>query len=152
MKFSFPKFQKEHSRKLYEEEFTVRGLPYCKSGLDKLKISNPDYRASSKKNIESGLTMKKIYQYSYVDRPVKLVPEPRNKADKNAIMVLIAGEKVGYVPAELCSHFHHVLKKGDIKYITAHCRGGNYKVVSANGDAVKLDEDLSIIIRIGYAE
>ena len=152
MKFSFPKFQKEHSRKLYEEKFTARGLPYCRSGLDKLKISNPEYRASAKKNIEDGLIMEKIYQYSYVDRPVKLVPEPRNKADKNAIMVMIAGEKVGYVPAELCAHFHHILRKGDIKYITAHYRGGTYKVVSANGDAVKLNEDLNITIKIGYAE
>ena len=139
-------------RTLKKEDFNVAGVHYYENNIKKLACSNKDYRASAKTNISDGLVMKRIYQYDYINKPVKLVPEPKNPHDKNAIMVMIAGEKVGYISAEECAHVHYILNKCDIKFISSHITGGKYKVVSLDGDAEIIENHISITVRIGYAD
>jgi len=47
---------------------------------------------------------------------VDLVPEPTNKNEKNACMVVVGGKHIGYLDADLAEDFARRKKKSDIKY------------------------------------
>ena len=137
--------------KLVKEDFTVVGVQYHKDSLKKLSTANPDWRKGGKTLASEGKVMEKIYHYSYLNKPVKIVPDANGIYDKNALMVLIAGEHVGYIPDDDTTHVKVILSQTSIKYITSSIRGGEYKVVSENGDAVKTEDRVRISVRIAYA-
>lgn len=133
------------NRTLKTESFCVVGVCYYFDNLKKISCLNPDY----KRKPQSGETGK-IFHYQYINKPVKLISEPNNQHDKNAIMVIIAGELVGYVPADQCVHIRGVLTSREVKYLSAFISGGEYKFLN-NGKIVFKDEDpISIKIKIGY--
>ena len=136
---------------LHKEDFPVVGIVYHEKAVKRLQVAREDYRASAKKNVEDGLAGQKIFRYDYVNKPVDLIPEPDNTRDRNAVMVRIAGEHVGYISTEDNVHVLEILRFGSVKYITARITGGEYKVVSENGDAVKLDGGVRINVRIAYS-
>lgn len=136
---------------LYKEDFYVAGVYYHMSSVKKLATADPYWRTSAKKIVEDGKAGQKIFHYSYVNKPVKLMPEPNNAEDKNAVIVQIAGEKVGYISRDDNVHVLEILKKGRIKYITASVRGGECKVVSLDGTSIKQDESVFISVRIAYS-
>lgn len=135
-----------------EEVFCVVGVIYHLPNVNKLACANSDWRKNGKTLLANGLCGKKIFRYSYINKPVKLIPEPKNPHDKYAVMVQIAGEKVGYISQEDNRHVLEILNKRQVKFISSFISGGPYKVVSENGDAVKLEKDISIRIKIGYRE
>lgn len=94
--------------------------------------------------------MQCVYKYQYINKPVKLVPEPSNKEDRNAVMVQIAGEKVGYISRYDNRHVKDILSHRTIIFISAFICGGPYKVISENGDIQKLEKSVSIRLRIRY--
>lgn len=140
----------QEERKYQEEIFYVVGTNYCKKGIRQLACANPDYRKSGKTLASQGKHMKNIFQYSYINKPVKLIPEPKNPHDKNAIMVQIAGEKVGYISRDENLHVKDILDKHDVKFISSFISGGNYKVVSESGDVEKFEKNFFINVKIGY--
>ncbi len=140
----------EPERTLIKEQVNIAGTSYYLSNINKLSVSNKDYRSKPATIISNGDAGKKIYRYTYVNKPVKLEPEPTNPHDKNAIKILIAGELVGYVAASDCRHIKDVLENHDVKYISAFIGGGDYKVVSLNGDVVKWSEHIHVSVRIAY--
>lgn len=149
--FQEPNNTPSASRELVKEDYEVAGVGYYLDNIGKLACINKNYRYGPKRLIESGLVQQKIFQYTYVNKPVKLIPEPINKHDRNAIMVLIAGEKVGYISREENMKVHRILNYGDIKYISSSISGGKYKVISPNGDVIKSEYSIRINIRIAYA-
>lgn len=48
---------------------------------------------------------------------ITLVPEPENKFDSDAIMVMNSNWHIGYVPAEETFEIHQIIKKEHIAYI-----------------------------------
>lgn len=136
---------------LHKEDFYVVGVNYCTENIMKLSTAEPDWKTSAKKIVEDGKAGQKIFRYSFVNKPVKLIPEPGNANDKNAVIVQIAGEKVGYISRDDNVHVLEILQKGSIKYITASIRGGEYKVVSLDGTSIKQDEGIHINVRIAYS-
>lgn len=134
-----------------EEIFFVVGTEYCEEAINRLATGNPNWRKGAKGLAELDLCGKKVYRYNYIHKPVKLIPEPKNKHDKNAVIVQIAGEKVGYISRDDNRHVKNILEKKRVKFISAFISGGEYKVVSTNGDTVKMDSRISIKIKIGYA-
>lgn len=137
-------------RTLKTEEFTVVGLSYYEENIMKLATSNKEYKNKAKTIIENGNTGKKIFQYNFINKPVKLIPEPKNPHDKNAVQVIIAGELVGYIPKEDNKHIKDILSKHEIKYISSFISGGKYKIVSLNEDIYKDEYNIRINIKIGY--
>lgn len=91
----------------------------------------------------------KIYRYNYINKPIKLVYEPENENDPNAIMILIAGEKVGYVFADETARIKDILENHEVKYISAFVHGGEYKVVNESKTA-KLSENVGVKWTIAY--
>jgi len=145
------KSPQEQGSSYAEETFQVVGVNYYEDNLKLLATANPNWRKGAKGLSELGLCGRKVYHYNYTNKPVKLLPEPTNKHDKNAIIVQIAGEKVGYINRDENRHVKNILENKRVKFISAFISGGEYKVVSANGDTVKMDSRISIKVKIGYA-
>lgn len=137
-------------RTLKTEEYIVAGTNYYEGNIKKLATSNNEYKSKAKTIIENGNAEKKIFQYDFINKPVKLIPEPKNKHDKNAVQVVIAGELVGYISKEENVHVKNILSKHEIKYISAFISGGKYKIVSLNEDILKGEYNIKIQIKIGY--
>lgn len=138
------------NREYKEELFTVAGTDYYLKNIQKLACKNKDYGKKTKTLCDEGKAMCKIYKYNFTHKPVKLIPEPKNPHDKNAIVVQIAGEKVGHIYAEDNIHVNKILKKHDVKFISGFVGGGEYKVVSLSGDVEKLSERIYARVKIGY--
>lgn len=132
------------TRTFSKESFPVVGINYYTENLNKSRTANPEYR---KRNLPMA---KRIYRYTYVDRPVKLIFEPQNPNDRNAIKVLIAGEHVGYIGRNENLHVGDILKHHEIKYIYASFKGGEYKMLVEDNEIIKAETSLKIDLHLGY--
>ena len=133
-----------------EEVFYVAGTDYCLAAIQKLACCNPDWKKSAKIIVDESKSMQRIFRYNYIHKPVKLIPEPKNPHDKNAVIVQIAGEKVGYIPADQAQHVQKILRSRDIKFISGFISGGPYKVISENGNVEKGENDITVKVKMGY--
>lgn len=138
------------SRTLKKEDFEVAGVYYCKKNIELLATVNPDWRKKSKSLVSESMPKRRIYKSTYINKPVKLIPEPTNKHDKNAIIVQIAGEKVSYISTEDNVHVGKILSNHDVKFISSSIKGGEFKVVTTDGIVDRGDYGININIRIGY--
>lgn len=137
-------------RTLKEETFDIAGVSYYLDNLQKLACANPDYRKRGKTLAEEGQAGKRIYRYNYVYKPVKLILEDKNPHDRYAVMVQIAGEKVGYISQDENRHVREILSKHEVKFISARISGGEYKVIAENGDTEKDSKRNYITVKIAY--
>ena len=137
-------------RTLKEETFDIAGVSYYLDNLQKLACANPDYRKRGKTLAEEGQAGKRIYRYNYVYKPVKLILEDKNPYDRYAVMVQIAGEKVGYISQDQKRHVREILSKHEVKFISARISGGEYKVIAENGDTEKDSKRNYITVKIAY--
>ena len=138
------------TRELKTEVFLVRGASYYRNNIGKLACSNPDWKCTAAQVLSAGKVDKRIYRYNYINKPVKLIEEPSNKHDKNAVAVLIAGEVVGYIGRDENIHVKSILKLGEIKYISSFISGGQYKVISKDKEIERFEEEISIKVKIAY--
>lgn len=136
---------KEPQEQITLKTFRVAGVSYHTKDVMKLSRLAPEWKMTDKEIAEK-YPGQKIYKYTFINSPVRLVPEPKNKADKNAVMVMIKNCLVGYVPKEQALEVKKLLIQ-NIK-ISAEIVGGEYKIVSLNGDAVTITDHVSIKITI----
>lgn len=137
-------------RTLKEEKFEIVGVAYYLDNIQKLACSNSNYRKKGKTLAAEEPAGKRIYRYNYVYKPVKLILEDRNPNDRYAVMVQIAGEKVGYISREENRHVREILSRHEIKYISAFISGGDYKEILENGDIEKNTKKIYITVKIAY--
>lgn len=140
----------KQNRSLKVETFRVAGSHYYTDSISKLATANPTWRSSAKHLIAEGKVNKKVFRYNYINKPVKLIPEPDNAHDGNAVMIQIAGEKVGYISREENVHVKELLEKHEIKYVSSFIGGGEYKYANESGDLVHDELAITIDIKIGY--
>ena len=90
---------------------------------------------------------KKLYQYSWMsDVPIELIHEKHNEFDNQAIIVVLNGYDVGYIPRPTNrEHFNQLLK---LKNVTATVRGGDSKFKDQYGDIVKINDDPVVEIEV----
>lgn len=141
----------EPKRSLVKEDFYVVGTPYYQEGIKLLACVTPEWKMTGKQALASDMLGKKIFHYTYINKPVKLIPEPDNPEDKNAIAVQIAGEKVGHISRQDNVHVAQILNHRSVKYISASVSGGEYKIVAADGRFTRADGGVRISIRIAYS-
>jgi hypothetical protein len=67
-----------------------------------------------------------------------LAAEPDNRFNLTAVVVLVNGEKVGYLPADLSHRYHEVVKTG-----RCECPGRRAPITTAESTGVELLLDLS---------
>ena len=136
---------------LHKEEYKVIGCSYHKDSFARLQTANPDYRMSRKKLVESGLADTRIFHYTYANKPVDLQLDTTDQFGKDRVMVLIAGQLVGYLTEEDDDHVLEVLQHASVKYITAKVTGGEYRIVCADGKKKKNSDPNDVRLRIGYS-
>lgn len=107
----------------------VTGINYYMDNIMSLASENPDYDMTKKEIIEEDMIDERIWKYDFDDVNVKLVPEPDNPHDPNAIMVLVGGKQVGYIKAGSCSKVLKLISSGKIRGIDCTIGGGPYKIV-----------------------
>lgn len=142
--------KKSKPRVLTEEDFRAAGVTYHEKNIEKLACSNPDWKSSTTQIIEAGKSEQRIYRYNYINKPVKLIPEPNNEHDENAVAVLIAGELVGYISRGDNLHVKDILDNREIISISGFIGGGEYKIISDDGSISKFEDRHSVNIRIKY--
>lgn len=138
------------TRTLKEETFHAAGVYYYEDNIKKLAYLNSDWKLRSKEAIQNGKAGKRIFHYNYVNRPIKLQPEPNNENDKNAVAVFIAGELVGYISRSDNIHVKDILQNHDVKSISGFIGGGEYKVFENDGTISKDTIAINVNIRIKY--
>ncbi len=145
----FDKFKKQtlHSSRL---DFSVRGTQYYLDSFTKLQRPNPLWNSTPGLIANCHRTMDKIPEFYYDNYPIKLVPEPKNEHDPNAIKVLISGKLIGYVPSERCLEIKKIMHDNLNYELSAWIRGGKYKIVTADGTVNFFENDLSVIIYLYF--
>lgn len=88
--------------------FTVAGVSYCTEQIEFIMERN--FRNAD-------------FVYKIRQDYAKLIPEPTNKYDKNAIKIVVDGVKIGYVPAEMTGTIKQMLKKDRYQFLVT-IRGG----------------------------
>lgn len=87
-------------------------------------VDNKSYTMPDDKIIASGND--RIYRFFFRHpEGAALVPEPDNKFDKNAIIVTMNGNKIGYIPADICQE----VKRMKVVDVRCQLGGGEYKEV-----------------------
>lgn len=141
---------KSQKRTLTEEKFSVAGVSYYLDNIGKLACQNPNWKKTAAQLISSGMAERRVFRYNYINKPVKLIPEPQNEHDENAVIVQIAGEKVGYISRSDNVHVKSILQTREIKYISSFISGGKYKIATEDKHLFHDEDRISISIRIAY--
>lgn len=121
--------------------FKVAGVSYRQEDICTLLEENASYMDFKNSN------GRKVYRYKLTRKTAKLIPEPQNPHDPNAIMVMIDNVLVGYVPASECQNVKSILKSKSANSVEAELYGGDFKYVEY-GDIVKEKRNIEIIIEI----
>lgn len=99
---------------IYKTTFDVAGISYRKANLKKLE----EWLSYSYDQEEYNETWYfKKTNSDYYTRNVKLVREPENEFDKNAIKVLVNNIHIGYVPKNIAKKMAKFIDCGKYKYI-----------------------------------
>lgn len=117
----------------HAETFDVAGVSYYLNNLSHLGKEKSDWRHSIQKLIEDGKAGRKVFRYAFSCHPVKLVPEPDNPNDRNAVRVVCSGEHIGYIPSESNVHVLDILNHRNIISISGFIGGGQYRIVNLDG-------------------
>lgn len=144
------KSAKTDGKQFHDDVFYATGTAYYPDSFKKILKLNKEHKSFPGTIIKNGHAGKRIYEYLYLDTKAKLVPEPTNKYDKNAVKVCVDGKTVGYIKREETGVIRDILKKTQIEYIRAFVSGGKYKIVSLNKEVTNVEEGFSVRINIGY--
>lgn len=144
------KSSKTDGKQFHDDVFYATGTSYYPDSFKKILKPNKEYKSFPGTIVKNGHAGKKIYEYLYLDTKAKLVPEPTNKHDKNAVKVSIDGKTVGYIKREETLVVKDILKNAQIEYIRAFVSGGKYKIVSLNKNISNVEDGYSVRINVGY--
>lgn len=126
------------------ENHNIAGTSYRQQQIASLGYRNDEYEQSRKELIENYIDDEKIYEIIFSPTDIKLIEEPENEYDPNAIKVLIDNVHVGYIKKGSCSHIKKLLASGKIKKITADIHGGKYKYIYNEYDEEKMDDVIRV--------
>ena len=138
------------SRTLMEENFQGAGVHYYEANIKKLALANPDWKMTKAQITNANKVGRKIFKNNYTNKPVSLTPEPGNPHDPNAIVIIIAGEKVGYVRSDENERVRYILENREIKSISAFIGGGEYKTLTKDGELLTGSFGFSVNVRIKF--
>lgn len=119
------------------EKHNVAGTSFYQKDIASLKVSNEDFCLTKSEIIDLYMQDEKIYRYSFYPEDVRLIEEPENEYDSNAIKVVIDNIHVGYIKKESCLHIKELIKTNKIRHITADIHGGEYKILVSDYDIEK---------------
>lgn len=105
----------------------------------------PAFQQSDEEFLRKHSSDRRVWQFKFTDAAGELVPEPTNEADPNAIMVVVAGQTVGYVPREETAAVRTLMRQPHEVEVSIH--GGPWKRNS--GGFVEVGEsDFTVEVRM----
>lgn len=111
---------------LKTESHKVTGTSFRQREIEALGKPNLEYDLTAKEISEIYEPGNKIYEYDF-NVTGKLVPEPTNPHDPNAIRVEANGVHIGYIKAGSTAHIHKLINSGSITGTRVEIYGGRYK-------------------------
>lgn len=133
-----------------EELFRAAGTHYYLKNIGRLATANPDWKKTGKALAKQGYAGRRLYRYRYINKPVKLILENDNPHDHNAVMIQVAGEKVGYISAEEAPHVREILRRRTVQFISAFVGGGDYKEIYEDGTFQRFSDEPFVRVKIRY--
>lgn len=133
-------------------DFKVSGTSFRKENF--YDILSEDYFWDMTKGelVELGMIDEPIYKYENGGGEAKLIPEPDNQYDPDAIAVYVDDTHVGYVPSKKCAKVKRLLDSGTIVYAFAEIYGGPFKIIRENDDdkytISKKDHDFGVQVTL----
>lgn len=124
-----------------KERHNVAGTSFRQMEIKSLGTENDYYSMTKRQLVEECMENENIYQLDFSPNLVKLVEEPMNEHDPNAIKVIVDDIHVGYIKKGSCSHIKKLLRENKIYNITADIHGGKYKRISCEYD-IDSDKDV----------
>lgn len=146
--FSAKSHAKPNSPK--EELFNAVGTYYYLKNIARLATPNPDWKKTGKALVNLGYGGRRLYRFRYINKPVKLILENDNPHNHNAVMIQVAGEKVGYISAEEAPHVREILRRRTVQFVSAFVGGGDYKEIHEDGTFQKVEDDPFVRVKIRY--
>lgn len=119
---------------LYETCIDVAGASYYCDSIVRCLKKNPKYDLHDDELINLGKD--RIYEFFPLDSNAVLMPEPNNSHDRNAVMVLVGNNLVGYVPAEYALFVKNLIYQKALSFAGVSILGGNVKIIYPNKDVV----------------
>ena len=108
------------------ERMKVHGTSYREKEIRGLGYHNDDYDLSVKE-LRDDFEGEKVFEL-YFDSTAKLVPEPENEFDKNAIRVEADDVPIGYVPKSKTKRVRELLASPGFRSVSVEIEGGRYKI------------------------
>ena len=130
------------------EKYQVAGVSYHQDAVRFLLKESADWNKTGEQLVKEKKVGQKIYRYERLYAYASLVPEPTNKHDKNAIKVIVSDQHIGYIGQNENIHVGSILRDPAPKRVIADIYGGDYKVVSYDGEETKLESIISAIVTI----
>ena len=143
--------KKETSKNEYPKE----PVCYCFLGKDEDRVKvlngNPKFEMSTKELIEAGYSGRAVYRYyPEYKYDIALLPEPTNKNDPNAVMILIKGQFFGYVNRDDAPAIKKALESDIIDKVSLKVSGGSVRRIFESGQSTADRYDLEFKLHIEY--
>lgn len=116
-----------------QSRFAVSGSKRYLSDILFLGQHPQDFSASMDTLAEKGLVNIPVPEYDFPPVETRLVPEPTNKHDPNAIRVMMGGVQVGYVPAARCQELLAAMQSGRLRRVQGGILCDGYRMLAAPG-------------------
>ena len=116
------------------ETHIVAGTSYRQQDIEELGYPNPDYDLTAKELKETYDPGERVYKYEFSVVNCKLVPEPDNAHDKNAVRVEADGIHIGYIKADSAARVRKLLDEGKVAWSTIDIYGGPVKELEEDDD------------------
>ena len=129
MRYRFPTIDFDPLPGCSQFEYPAVGESFHKKEIASLGYENPDYKLAKGELYKRGYYEKPVYAYYFPKLEATLQPEPDNKHDPNAIMVLVRGIHVGYIRRTDCPAIKAMLDAGRIRRVQASIRGGDSRMI-----------------------
>lgn len=131
--------------------YELKGVFKCEKEIFRaLMEENPEYNCTKRELIDCCAIGYPVYKWVPKALPAKLVPEPENPYDPNAIKVLVGDTMIGYIPKGKTEKVRKVLDEGRLLNVAYEITGGKYKLITEDYDP---DKDKSTYdLESGYEE
>lgn len=128
----------------------VVGTYYCADAFPKIMNKRREYSFKPETLLKNNRANQRIYKYYYTEIPAELVLEPTNKHDTNAVKVVVKGEKIGYIPADMTKEVRNIIGNYHLISVIATLTGGGYKIVYDDASEIISQSGFYADLKIKY--
>ena len=119
--------------------YDIAGIYYHQENLEKIVEINPLFSAKRNDVIAQAdkLLDKQIFKYDYKNPyNARLIPEPTNPEDPNAIQIVVNDCHIGYIRRRVTSPMSDIMS-AEIVSCTCKIHGGKYKILRYDSETGK---------------